>query len=85
MVPGRALGVAQQVVLGVQGGQHVRRAAGVSSSGVAVEALVEEGVEELRVDVDGAEDLLGRAEGLHHVIGQGLARAVVPVYPEERI
>ena len=30
-----------------------------------MEALVEEGVEELRVDVDGAENLLGRAEGLH--------------------
>ena len=34
-----------------------------------MEALVEQGVEELRVDVDGAEDLLGRAEGLNHVIG----------------
>ena len=85
MVPGGAFRVAQRVVLGVQGGQHVRRAAGVSSGLVAVEALVEEGVEELRVDVDGAEDLLGRAEGLNHVIGQGLARPVVPVYPEERI
>ena len=44
-------------------------------------SLVEHGVEELRVHVHRAEDLLRRAEGLHHILGQRLASAVVAVYP----